>query len=112
MEIEEDLATALKREVFEETRLDVSPGKMLLVEDLLSSKYRLTKIWFLCSFVGGTLMKTHEAEIEGIVDVNWYSKSQLGNEIVYPEILINFDWRELLSDNFNVEYLALKKANF
>lgn len=66
VQIEEDLKNALKREVIEETRLTINPGKILFVEDLLSSKYRLMKIWFLCSLAGGTLtQQTQEAKIEG-----------------------------------------------
>jgi 8-oxo-dGTP diphosphatase len=109
---EEDLFSGLKREVFEETGLHVNPGKMVLVEDLLSSKYRLMKVWFICSITGGTLSKTEEAAIEGIVDVGWYTKNQLDDEIVYPEILKGIDWNELLGANFEPIYLPLKKANF
>lgn len=109
---EEDLYSGLKREVLEETGLLVTPGRMVLVEDLLSSKYRVIKIWFTCSIVGGNLSKTEEAAIEGIVDVSWYTKKQLQNEIVYPEIIKSVDWNELLSENFETKYLPLKKANF
>lgn len=109
---EEDLFSGLKREVFEETGLYVSPGKMVLVEDLLSSKYRVIKVWFICSIIGGTLSKTEEARIEGIVDAGWYNKNQLEKEVVYPEILKNVDWNELQNTNFETRYLPLKKANF
>jgi 8-oxo-dGTP diphosphatase len=109
---EEDLYSGLKREVLEETGLIVTPGRMLLVEDLLTSKYRVIKIWFLCSIAGGEIIETEEARIEGIVDVNWYTRSQIENEIVYPEILKNVDWSELHGPNFETRYLPLKKANF
>lgn len=114
VQVNEDLKVALKREVFEETRINVKPGKLLLVEDLLSSKYRLTKIWFLCTVIGGTLATelTEEAQIEGIVNVGWYNKEQLQKEIVYPELLLNHDWRDFAKDNFVVKYLDLKKADF
>ena len=110
--LEEDLHAGLKREVIEETGLIVNPGKMLFVEDLLSNKYRLMKIWFLCSLAGGTLTQTEEAKIEGITQVGWFSREQFANETVYPEILLNYDWKEFLSSNFEIKYSALKKANF
>jgi hypothetical protein len=96
----------------EETGLLVNPGRMLLVEDLLASKYRVIKIWFLCSIVGGEITETEEARIEGIVDVNWYTRSQLENEIVYPEILKSVDWNELSNAVIETKYFPLKKANF
>jgi len=109
---EEDLHTGLTREVFEETGLLVAPGKMLFVEDLLSSKYRIIKIWFLCVVTGGKIMETEAAKIEGIVQVGWYGRDQLENETVYPEILLKFDWNDILSNNFETKYAGLKKANF
>ena len=56
--VSESLSQALIREVKEETRLIVKPCKMLFVEDLLSRRYRMIKIWFLCTVVGGRLAKT------------------------------------------------------
>jgi len=109
---EEDLHTGLKREVFEETGLHVNPGKILLIEDLLASKYRVIKIWFLCTLVGGQISKTEEAKIEGITEVGWFSKDQLKNEIVYPEILKDIDWSNFLNNNFEAKCLGIKKASF
>ena len=109
---EEDLYTGLKREVFEETGLHVNPSKMLFVEDLNSIKYRVIKIWFLCSIIGGTLSETEEAKIEGIIEAGWYSKDQLKNEIVYPEILKDIDWKDLYKSSFETMYFPHKKARF
>lgn len=107
---EEDLLTGLKREMVEETGLQVKPGKIILIEDLLANKYRVIKIWFLCSIVGGTLQQTEGAKIEGIAEVGWFSKAQLAHETVYPEILKTIDWKDFM--NLEVQYLPLKKALF
>jgi len=85
--IEEDLEACVRREVFEETRVNVNPGKILFIEDLLSSKYRIIKIWFLCSVVDGEIQGTEEAKTEGIIGADWFSKDQILNETVYPCIL-------------------------
>ncbi|MFH1254050.1 MAG: NUDIX domain-containing protein [bacterium] len=112
VELEEDMQQALVREVLEETGLEVKPGKMLFVEDLLSRKYRMIKIWFLCCVVGGQLLKTPEAAVEGIIDVNWYSKDQLKNEVVYPSIIMEPDWNTFEGKCWETKYLALTQANF
>ena len=52
---DESVTQALTREVKEETGLEVSPYKLLLIEDLLSSRHRMVKIWFLSSTIGGQL---------------------------------------------------------
>ena len=65
----ESLHQAVVREVREETGLEVSPQKVLFVEDLLSQCYRIVKIWFLCNLIGGRLTNTQGALEEGITDV-------------------------------------------
>lgn len=108
----EDLKQALVREVKEETGLVVQPGRMLFVEDLLTQRYRMIKFWFLCIMIDGQLEQTKEAEEEGIIEVNWFSKDNLQAEIVYPSIIINTDWKMLSKNNWPTKYLELKIVNY
>ena len=85
---DESITQALEREVKEETGLEVNPFKLLFVEDLLSSHYRMVKIWFLCHAVGGQVEKTQGAIDEGIIEVRWYKRDELTNEAVYPPVLL------------------------
>ena len=113
IKIEEGFEQGLKREVYEETRLKVNASKMLLVEDLLALKYRVIKIWFLCNITGGNLtQQTPEALEEGIIDIGWYTKDQLKNEIVYPSIIQDFDWENFSNSSWQTQYFEMKKANF
>jgi 8-oxo-dGTP pyrophosphatase MutT (NUDIX family) len=100
------------REVKEETGLEVSPYKLLFVEDLLSSRYRMVKIWFLCNIIGGQVEKTQGAIDEGIVEVRWYRRDELINEVVYPPVLMNGNWESLFGDNQESKYLELRNADF
>lgn len=109
---EEGLTDAIIREVKEETGIEVLPSKMLFVEDLGSKRYRMVKIWFLCKFAGGKLIKTQEAAQEGIIDVNWYTKEQLENEIVYPKILKEVDWKVFSRKTFELRYFGFVQADF
>ena len=99
------------REVREETGLEVSPQKVLFVEDMLSRRYRIVKIWFLCSLVGGQLAKTQGALEEGIIDVAWYHKDQLLNEVVYPPELLRYDWTAFVQNNWESKYLELREVD-
>jgi 8-oxo-dGTP pyrophosphatase MutT (NUDIX family) len=103
---------AVVREVLEETGLEISPQRVLFVEDLLSRRYRIIKIWFLCSLVGGQLSKTQGAVDEGITDVAWYRKDQLLNEVVYPPELLSYDWRGFSQNNWESKYLELRETDF
>jgi len=110
----EGLTGAVVREVREETGLEVNPFpcRVLLVEEFLSQKHRHIKIWLLCRLVRGEMTKTREAEKEGIIEVGWYSRSELENEEVYPSLLSTSDWPSFLENSWETRYLELHKANF
>ena len=109
---DESITQALRREVKEETGLEVSPYKLLFVEDLLSSRYRMVKIWFLCNTVGGQVKKTQGAIDEGIVEVRWYGRDELNSEVVYPPVLLNENWELFFNDKPEPKYLELRNADF
>jgi 8-oxo-dGTP pyrophosphatase MutT (NUDIX family) len=54
----EGINQAVVREVREETGLEVNPYKILFVEDLLSRRHRIVKIWLLCKLNDGQLTNT------------------------------------------------------
>lgn len=109
---EESTNQAAVREVREETGLEITPGKILFVEDMLSRRHRITKIWFLCNLAGGKLEKTQGAKDEGILEVGWYRRDQLINETVYPAPLLTHDWDAFYKDNWQTIYLELKEVDF
>ena len=108
----ESINEAVIREIREETGLEARPRKILFVEDLLSRRYRMVKIWLLCELIGGQLKRTQRAIDEGITEVGWYRKEQLQNEVVYPSILLNCDWRLFFKDNWEARYLESRNASF
>jgi len=108
----EGIQQAVIREVREETGLEVSPRKVLFVEDLLSRQHRILKIWFLCELVGGRLANTRGALKEGITDVAWYRKDTLLNEVVYPPELLSCDWEAFPRHDWESKYLELRETDF
>jgi ADP-ribose pyrophosphatase YjhB (NUDIX family) len=109
---DEGINEAAVREVREETGLEVSPYRILFVEDLLSRRYRMVKIWFLCNLIGGQLAHTQGAIKEGIAEAGWYRKDQLFNEVVYPSVLLSQNWDTFFKDNWESKYLELRNADF
>jgi 8-oxo-dGTP diphosphatase len=110
-ENDEPVTQTVEREVREETGLEVSPQKILFIEDLLSGRFRMVKIWFLCNLIGGQLEHTQGATEEGITEARWYRKDQLYNEIVYPSILLSQNWDAFFKDDWESKYLGLSITN-
>jgi 8-oxo-dGTP diphosphatase len=110
--VNESTSQAVVREVLEETGLKVKPAKILFVEDMLSKRHRITKIWFLCRLVGGKLKHTLGAKKEEILEVGWYRRNQLDNETVYPVPLKKYDWDDFSKDNWQTIYLELREVDF
>lgn len=108
----ESLHQTVVREVREETGFEVSPQKVLFVEDLLSRRHRIVKTWFLCDLIGGQLANTQGAIEEGITDAAWYRKDELLNEVVYPPTLLSYDWDAFARRNWQSKYLELRETDF
>jgi 8-oxo-dGTP diphosphatase len=110
--IEEPTNRAAVREVQEETGLEISPGKILFVEDMLSQRHRITKIWFLCNMVGGELAETQGAKDERIIEAGWYGREQLNHETVYPTPLLKYNWDAFSKEKWQTIYLDLREVDF
>jgi len=108
----ENAAQAIIRETMEETGVMVQPRKVLWIEDLQCSHFKMCKIWMLCDFVNGEVISTDGARVENITEAGWFKRSQLDHEVVYPPPLMQLNWGEFQSDNWEAECLPSRVANF
>lgn len=112
LEDNENVVQAIVRETMEETNVKVQPKRVVIIEDLICYHYKMVKVWMTCDLIGGNVSNTEEAKKEGIIETAWFTKAQLTNEIVFPTPLIQSDWIQLRSENWQVECLPSRKANF
>ena len=108
----EGLYQAVVREVREETGFEVNPQKVLFVEDLVSQRHRIVKVWFLCNLIGGRLASTQGAIMEGIIDAAWYRRDELLDEVVYPPTLLSYKWAAFARHDWESKYLELRETDF
>jgi ADP-ribose pyrophosphatase YjhB (NUDIX family) len=112
LEEDENAVQAIVRETMEETKVRVQPKRVVIIEDLVCISFKMIKVWMVCEVVEGNISKTDKAEKEGIIEAAWYTKAQLAGEVVFPPPLIQHDWDQLRSKNWQVECLPTRKADF
>ena len=108
----ENAVQAIIRETLEETGVIVRPRRVLWIEDLQCSRFKMCKTWMLCDIVSGDVMPTAGARAEGITEAGWFKKGQLGNEVVYPPPIMHHDWDAFRSDNWEAQCLPSRITNF
>ena len=108
----ETIIQAIVREVQEETGITVQPERVVLIEDLLGSRFKMSKTWMTCQFIEGEIYRTEGADREGIIEAAWFTKDQLAGETVFPPTLLENDWNQLRSETWQVKCLPTRKAGF
>jgi ADP-ribose pyrophosphatase YjhB (NUDIX family) len=109
---EESITDAVRREVLEETGVQVCVSKLLMVEDIIAARYRMMKSWFLCQVTGGALSQMQGAVEEGIIEARWYSRDEVECETVFPSIVRLFDWSEFCNDAWKPVFKESRIASF
>ena len=109
---DENIVQAVERETLEETGLKVAPVAVVMIEDLISTQFKMIKIWMSCAIVGGSIRRTQGAIDEGIIEVDWFKRDQLQNEVVYPRILLKRDWARLQQLKRRVDIPPSRVARF
>jgi 8-oxo-dGTP diphosphatase len=111
VEQNEGLAEAAIRETREETGVTVAVRRLLTIEDLVCTRYKMCKVWFLCAYVSGEARVTEGAVKEGITQAAWFSRDDLARETVFPSILCTNDWAAFGSRDWVVEAMEVRRAN-
>jgi len=112
LEDDESVVQAIVRETLEETGVLVRPQRVLLIEDLICSQYKMGKLWMLCDVVAGDVRRTAAAELEGIIHAGWFTRAQLAGEVVFPPPLMQYNWDQLRSERWQVVCLPSRKTDF
>ena len=85
---------------------------VVAIEDLMCSRFKMSKVWMTCEVVNGQISNTEGAKKEGIIEVGWFTRERLAGEAVFPSPLMQHDWSQLQADGWRVECLPSRKAGF
>ncbi|EDY85208.1 hydrolase, NUDIX family, putative [Verrucomicrobiia bacterium DG1235] len=111
----ESLLQAAKREVKEETGIDVEPLRPVCMEEFYDPKTRHIKTWVLCKLEGGCLsVEADEAVQEHIVEARFFSEEEIKKERmdVYPAFIRTKIWEDLAFSQQNIEHIGIHEAKY
>lgn len=87
----ESLEKTVKRELFEETGLEVEVGQLQYVSEFIQHPFHAVEFYFLCRKVGGILSKGHDPEYDSgsqmILDVAFAPIHELQSSELFPEFI-------------------------
>ena len=98
---DEGILTAAEREVWEETGLSVNAEKIVYIEDFIDEGKYVCKLWVFCNLNQGKLSIEHKDAVGTFLkDVKFFSKDEIHNMNVFPSILGDIFWEDLV-DGFS-----------
>lgn len=93
----EPLRETARREVREETGLDVEVRELMYIEEFHSPDVRYCKFWFSGWLLGGTLsVNAPEARADAIVEAGWFGVGEFDGKTVFPSVLVERYWSDRL----------------
>jgi ADP-ribose pyrophosphatase YjhB (NUDIX family) len=104
------------REVFEETGLRVTVGRLICLSDFIEKRAAVhhLELFFLAdAFTGELSMENVEGpgpDEDFIRDVKWLSQDEMRSLVVWPEYLVDGFWRDLAEGFPHVRYLGVREG--
>lgn len=113
VEDNEELAAAAEREVSEEAGIQARSTCLAYIDELIDDSGRMLKFWFLAEYVSGEIdLSLNPAVDEAITEAGWFSRSELPNGYVFPELLRGKFWDDLEKGLTAPEKLPLQHSVF
>ena len=113
LEGNESIYDCARREVHEETGLQVRLGEILYIQEFWEPDYHFVKFFIRGDVIGGSLTTQNKEENENfLVAARFFSQLELQELIVFPEILKSQFWLDWKSGDLPTRYLGLERLKF
>jgi 8-oxo-dGTP diphosphatase len=101
----ESLESAVEREFYEETGLQIETQGLKIVHELIKPPFHSIEMYFYCRSTGGTLQLGRDPEFRKaeqiLIDLKFIPVRDLGRYDMYPEIIRN-EINGIVNGNLNV----------
>jgi len=103
----EGFIKAAEREVYEETNLVVRAERIAYIEDFIDEGRYVCKFWVYCKQKSGVLSTANKvAEETFLKDAGFFSKDEIQTMDVFPPILKDAFWEDLVDGFPQIKYLG------
>jgi 8-oxo-dGTP pyrophosphatase MutT (NUDIX family) len=109
----ESILDCARREAYEETGLTVDLDRIVYLEEYYEPGYHFCKFFILCCSYRGDLTLVNRDQGETfLVDARFFSREELADLEVYPEVLRDRFWDDLEAGFPQMQYLGLVEAKY
>lgn len=113
VEGDEELSEAVEREAFEETRIRVKAKRLAYIDELIDDSGRMVKFWYVCDYLAGEVdVHANPATEEAILEAGWFAQGELPAGHVFPAVLRDAFWQDVVSGFLTPRKLPLQKSIF
>ena len=113
LEGNESIYDCARREVFEETGLQVELGQILYIQEFWEPDYHFCKFFILGKILDGKLsIANKDLDEDWLVDVRFFSQQELQELTVFPEVLKEEFWQDRKNETQITKYLGLERLMF
>jgi 8-oxo-dGTP diphosphatase len=107
---EESVFDCAVRETLEETGLQVSPLRIVYIEEFVQPELHFCKFWILASERGGDVsIARRDPDEVHLVDARFLSRDAIQGLRVFPSILRDTFWEDVRRDFPETRYLGLSR---
>jgi 8-oxo-dGTP diphosphatase len=113
LEGRESILECARRETLEETGLNVELEHILYIQELWEPGHHLCKFFILCKgFSGNLVLGSKRPEGSFLVDARFFSKADLRDITVHPDILKGQFWDDMKAQHPVTRYLGIEKMRY
>ena len=113
LEGNESIYDCARREVLEETGLQVDLDQIMYIQEFWEPDYHFVKFFILGKAINGAItLQNKDVEEDFLIDAGYFSQAEIQKLNVYPPILKEQFWIDYQAGDLQTKYLGIEEIRF